>query len=97
MTGTCSVSPARLDAQSHEVGGLGRDICLMHREADPTSLLSQHLEFDFPVCHAKTPRIRRLSWGDSGMGKGGWWTEREVRVGESSQPKPTAIDQPASE
>ena len=71
MTGTCSVSPARLDAQSHEVGGLGREICLMHREADPTSLLSQHLEFDFPVCHAKTPRIRRLSWGDSGMGKGG--------------------------
>lgn len=68
--GTCSVSPARLDAQGHEVGGLGRDTCLVHREAEPTSLLLQHLEFDVPVCHAKTPGIRRLSWGDSGMGRG---------------------------
>ena len=55
MMSTCSVSPARLDAQSHEVGGLGRDTRLVHREADPTSLLLQHLEFDVPVCHDKTP------------------------------------------
>ena len=73
MTGTCSVSPARLDAQSHEVGDLGRDTCLVQREADPTSLLLQHLEFDVPVCHDKTPPpgVRRLSWGDSGMGRDG--------------------------
>lgn len=39
-----------------------------------------------------------LLGGDSGMGRGGVEDrEREVREGESSQPKPTAVDQPAPE
>ena len=85
MTGTCSVSPARLDAQSHEVGGLSRDTCLMHREADPTSLLFQHLEFDFPVCYAKTPGDKEALLGRFWHGEG-WGGGQRGRLGWGSPP-----------
>lgn len=45
----------------------------------------QYLEFDVLVGYAKTLGIRRLSWGDSGMGRGGV-EDREGGEGEGSPP-----------